>query len=85
MEKNGCAIKLNTLEKVKDFVERVSSFDCDVDVLYRHYILDAKSIMALLSIDLTNTLQVRIHTDDYEEINKFNEMMEDFKINECNR
>ena len=78
-EKNSCIIKLNSLEKVKRFVNEVTTFDCDVDVLYRRYILDAKSIMALLSVDLTEPLKVVIHTDDYEELKRFYEMMEDFK------
>ena len=79
MDKNTCVIKLNTIDKVKDFVSRVSTFDCDVDILYRRYILDAKSIMALLSADLTEPLKVVIHTDDYDELKRFFETMEDFK------
>ena len=79
MDKNTCVIKLNTIDKVKDFVSRVSTFDCDVDILYRRYILDAKSIMALLSADLTEPLKVLIHTDDYDELKNFFEIMEDFK------
>ena len=79
MDKNTCVIKLNTIDKVKDFVSRVSTFDCDVDVLYRRYILDAKSIMALLSTDLTEPLKVVIHTDDYDELKRFFDIMEDFK------
>ena len=79
MNKNTCVIKLNSIEKVKDFVNQVSTFECDVDVLYRRYILDAKSIMALLSADLTEPLKVMIHTDDEEELKLFNEIMEDFK------
>ena len=79
MDKNTCVIKLNSIEKVKNFVNQVSTFDCDVDVLYRRYILDAKSIMALLSADLTEPLKVVIHTDDYDELKRFFETMEDFK------
>ena len=78
-EKNTCVIKLNSLEKVKRFVNEVTTFGCDVDVLYRRYILDAKSIMALLSVDLTESLKVVIHTDDYDELKRFFEIMEDFK------
>ena len=78
-EKNTCVIKLNSLEKVKHFVNEATTFECDVDVLYRRYILDAKSIMALLSVDLTESLKVVIHTDDYEELKRFFEIMEDFK------
>ena len=78
-EKNTCVIKLNSLEKVKHFVNEATTFECDVDVLYRRYILDAKSIMALLSVDLTESLKVVIHTDDYDELKRFFDMMEDFK------
>ena len=78
-EKNTCVIKLNSLEKVKHFVDEATTFECDVDVLYRRYILDAKSIMALLSADLTEQLKVLIHTDDYDELKRFFEIMEDFK------
>ena len=79
MDKNTCVIKLNSLEKVKRFVDEVTTFECDVDVLCRRYILDAKSIMALLSTDLTEPIKVIIHTDDYDELKLFNEIMEDFK------
>ena len=78
-EKNSCVIRLNTLEKVKNFVAQMSTFDCDIDVLYRRYILDAKSIMSILSVDLIQSLKVVIHSDDYEDLKKFFEIMEDFK------
>ena len=78
-EKNTCVIKLNSLEKVKRFVDEVTTFECDVDVLCRRYILDAKSIMSILSTDLTEPLKVMIHTDDYDELKRFFDMMEDFK------
>lgn len=79
MDKNTYVIKLNSIEKVKRFVDKVTTFECDVDVLYRRYILDAKSIMALLSADLTEPLKVVIHTDDYDELKRFFEVMGDFK------
>ena len=79
MDKNTCVIKLNSLEKVKRFVDKATNFECDVDVLYRRYILDAKSIMALLSADLTEPLKVMIHTNDYDELKRFFDTMEDFK------
>ena len=79
MDKNTCVIKLNTIDKVKDFVSRVSTFDCDVDILYGRYIIDGKSIMGIFSLDLTNPVTVMIHTDDYDELKRFFKMMEDFK------
>ena len=79
MDKNTCVIKLNTIDKVKDFVSRVSTFDCDVDILYGRYIIDATSSMGIFSLDLTNPVTVLIHTDDYDELKRFFKMMEDFK------
>ena len=79
MDKNTCVIKLNSIEKVKNFVSRVSTFDCDVDILYGRYIIDATSIMGIFSLDLMNSLKVVIHTDDYDELKRFFEFMEDFK------
>ena len=78
-EKDACVITLNSLEQVKHFVNEVTTFECDVDVLCRRYSLDAKSIMALLSTDLTEPLKVMIHTDDYDELKRFFDTMEDFK------
>ena len=79
MDKNTCVIKLNSIEKVKDFVNRVSTFDCDVDIIYGRYVIDGTSIMGIFSLDLTNPVTAMIHTDDYEELKRFFEMMEDFK------
>ena len=79
MDKNTCVIKLNSIEKVKNFVSRISTFDCDVDILYGRYIIDATSIMGIFSLDLTSPVTVLIHTDDYDELKLFNEIMEDFK------
>ena len=79
MDKNTCVIKLNTIDKVKDFVSRVSTFDCDVDILYGRYIIDGKSLMSIFSLDLMNSLKAVIHTDDYDELKRFFEIMEDFK------
>ena len=79
MDKNTCVIKLNSIEKVKNFVSRVSTFDCDVDILYGRYIIDATSIMGIFSLDLTNPVTVLIHTDNNDELKRFFEFMEDFK------
>ena len=79
MDKNTCVIKLNTIDKVKDFVSRVSTFDCDVDILYGRYIIDGKSLMSIFSLDLMSSLKVVIHTDNYDELKRFFDMMEDFK------
>ena len=79
VERNTCVIRLNSIEKVKDFVSRVSTFNCDVDIIYGRYVIDGTSIMGIFSLDLTNPVTALIHTDDYDELKRFFEMMEDFK------
>ena len=79
MDKNTCVIKLNSIEKVKNFVNQVSTFDCDVDIIYGRYVIDGTSIMGIFSLDLTNPVTAMIHTDDYDELKRFFEIMEDFK------
>ena len=79
VEKNTCVIRLNSIEKVKDFVNRVSTFSCDVDIIYGRYVIDGTSIMGIFSLDLTNPVTAMIHTDDYDELKRFFKMMEDFK------
>lgn len=71
-------ILINTIERVKRFTQQVSSLDTDVDIVSGRYIVDAKSIMGVFSLDILKPLTVIIHSEDEEEINKFNEIMEEF-------
>lgn len=71
-------IRLNDVEKAKRFVNEVSRFDSDVDITLGRYICDAKSILAILSYDLSKPVTIEIHSDDNEEIRRFNEVMEVF-------
>ncbi len=50
-------IRLQSSE-VKDFVARASACDFDIDVSYNHFIVDAKSILGVLALDLRQILTV---------------------------
>lgn len=63
-------IRLSTIEAVRSFVNAVSLFDFDVDLSSGRYIVDAKSIMGIFSLDLLNPLKLTIHSDDCEEFKK---------------
>ena len=54
-------IRLNNAMEVQEFVEISSKCDFDVDVQYRHFIFDGKSLIGLMSMDLSNELIVRYH------------------------
>ena len=45
-------VSLNTIEKVKDFVKQVQNIDASVDLVSGRYVIDAKSIMGIFSLDL---------------------------------
>ena len=53
---------------VKDFVNIVSKYDFDIDLVSGRYVVDAKSIMGIFSLDLTKPIQVDLHTDDADKI-----------------
>ena len=59
-------IKLTSLMDAKRFV--MAAMDCshDVDVCYNSLVIDAKSILGVLSLDLTRVLTVRVHGEDPE-------------------
>lgn len=57
MEK--CKIKLSATEEVKDFVSSAGKCEFDIDISYNRVVIDAKSIMGVLSLDLTKELTVQ--------------------------
>ena len=55
-------ILLNTINDVKFFVNAVSKYDYDVDLISGRYAIDAKSIMGIFSLDLSKPFTVQAHT-----------------------
>ena len=53
-------IILDSVDKVKDFVREMSRFETDIDLVSSRFIVDAKSLMVILSLDLTKPIEVRI-------------------------
>jgi phosphotransferase system HPr-like phosphotransfer protein len=56
-------VLLNSIDKVKGFVNTVSRFDSDFDMLSGHYIVDGKSIMGIFSLDLARPIKVLVYND----------------------
>ncbi|MBB6041557.1 HPr family phosphocarrier protein [Oribacterium sinus] len=60
-------ISLNSIDKVKSFVnELVHYSDVDFDLVSGRYVIDAKSIMGIFSLDLSKPIDLNIHADDGE-------------------
>ena len=67
-------IRLNATEDVKEFVNEATKCDFDIEVSYNRIVIDAKSLLGILSMDLTRVLTVRC----YGESQRFNEVMTKF-------
>ena len=59
-------ISLNSIDKVKSFVNAITQFEFDFDLISGRYVIDAKSIMGIFSTDLSKPVNVRIHAQGAE-------------------
>ena len=57
-------ISLNSIDKVKSFVNEITKYDNDFDLVSGRYVIDAKSIMGIFSLDLSKPIDLNIHADD---------------------
>lgn len=57
-------VLLNNIENVNAFVAKMSEKDYDVDLSSGKYLVNAKSMMGVLSLDLTKPVTVTAETDD---------------------
>jgi len=52
-------IRLEDTKEVKEFVDAAGKCDFDIDVFYNRIIIDAKSMLGVLSLDLSRELTVK--------------------------
>ncbi len=57
-------IRLSSIEDIRNFVSAVLRFDYEIDLCSGRYLIDAKSIMGIFSLDLLHPIQLIAHTDD---------------------
>ena len=56
-------ISLNSIDKVKSFVNDITKFEYDFDLVSGRYVIDAKSIIGIFSLDLSKPIDLNIHTE----------------------
>ncbi|MBR2951370.1 MAG: HPr family phosphocarrier protein [Clostridia bacterium] len=61
-------IRLSTIQDVRNFVEIVCMSDIEIDLSSGRYVVDAKSIMGIFSLDLLNPILLTAHTDDADDL-----------------
>lgn len=79
MENKKIKINLKEFNKVKDFISVVRKFESDIDLMTNRAIVDAKSVLGIYALDLSEDTYVRIITDNFEEKKNFETAMEAFK------
>lgn len=75
-------ILLNKVEDIQKFVRITTSFSSDINVHKDSYIVDGKSILGLMSLDLTKPVEVMIITDEPINVNSFKAAMRQFQLGE---
>ncbi len=63
LEMTKIQISLNSIDKVKSFVNTIATFDTDFDLVSGRYVIDAKSIMGIFSLDLSKPIELAIHSE----------------------
>ena len=66
--KTEVKIRLKSIEDVRNFVEVVRQYEGDIDLASGRYIVDAKSIMGIFSLDLMNPITLIAYGDHSEKI-----------------
>ena len=68
-------ILLKSINDVKDFVNIANKYEYDVDLTSGRYVVDAKSIMGIFSLDLSKPIKVEVHsveaTEFYDDVKRF--------------
>ncbi len=61
-----CKIKLNAFGDIRTFVEAASAFDSDVDIVTDTHKINAKSLLGMMTLDLSQPLTLRVYGDHPE-------------------
>ena len=71
---------LNSIDKVKSFVNAITQFEFDFDLISGRYVIDAKSIMGIFSLDLSKPIDLAIHTTSEDEVDSIMEILKPYLV-----
>ncbi len=72
-------VAISSINEVKDFVNAACKQMVDIDIISGRYVIDAKSIMGIFSIDLTKPVTVAVNGTE-EDYNAFREAVKDMVV-----
>ncbi len=73
-------VSISSINEVKEFVNAACKQMCDIDIISGRYVIDAKSIMGIFSIDLTKPVTVSVNGTE-DEYNAFRESVKSMIVN----
>ena len=78
----GFKIKLDTIDKIKDFSSAILTFENDIDIMQGKYVINAKSVIAIFSLNLTEIIKVIIHDASIEDVARLEKVLKEFRVDE---
>ena len=73
-------IRINSIDKVKNFVSCTTMSELDLDLVSGRFLVDAKSIMGIFSLDLSRDIELCIHSDNVALVNEFLDKIKGFIV-----
>lgn len=71
------SIRLSSIEAVKKFVTLTNSYDFPINLTTDRYKIDAKSIMGVFSLDLSQPVEIEVESDGASE---FIQQLKQFQV-----
>lgn len=73
-------IELDTIDGAKRLNAIALSYAEDIDIIKGRYVIDAKSILGIFSLDISKPVKIKIHSDDLSVLDKFYQDIKDFVL-----
>lgn len=73
-------IELDTIDGAKQLNAIALSYEEDIDIIKGRYVIDAKSILGIFSLDISKPAKIKIHSDDLSVLDKFYQDIKDFVL-----
>lgn len=73
-------IELDTIDGAKQLNAIALSYEEDIDIIKGRYVIDAKSILGIFSLDISKPVKIKIHSDDLSVLDKFYQDIKNFVL-----
>ena len=76
---NNYNVKFSTMDQVQKFIDDVRKIPYDIDACHGNYIVDAKSILGILSLSLGREIELIIHSNNPSSLEMLQKICEKYK------